>query len=624
MRDSLNSACVTVLLLLGGILRWPTLNSPLAGDEELSFSRYGHLPWDELLFVYRDPNQHTLFSLLSNFCMAVLGENEIAFRTPSFLAGILAPIAVYYLGRRLFDSPEIAFAGGSLLALSGPSIEYSQLGRGYALTLFLAPVLILCCLRAKHLFSKETLAFLLVGFSLVLALPSNVMFLFAIGVWVVGKNYSIIRKWDATCWEELRSVVFSWSVLFLGVGAYLFCIREGLQQGAQLYASDPLDLHRWIDVAVLLVQPWGVSLYLLVVCFKEKKQSLLFAAIFLAPLLLSMFMGIGGYSRTYLFWLPFLLLIIGASGVVLAKFLISKNKLAGWMASAVLLVFLLVPVGQFLSEHYQNRESVAAGTMAAAREMAHFVHQEVSAEALLLIVSEAPQGGLIGTHLKQRVEHGMRRIAAGNLPQMIYFVGHRDAMPDRKPIGDYYRARSITLPSNLLHVEKEIGNMVLCRFNVSIQRFLPTPFDPDNLEDLSPFATPELSMERTREDRALGEDALKFLKKGSDSLLIESRKKIAVNIDREGSFLLQIYIRKYGQRSRMLMSAEPLSQWPPAAGYLNPYFGAFRVGEEVWQSVMLLTPVSAGRNAFRPVFHLDDEESYFDAWQTFLLSSGPL
>jgi uncharacterized membrane protein len=257
MRDSLNSVCVTVLLLLGGILRWPTLNSPLAGDEELSFSRYGHLPWDELLFVYRDPNQHTLFSLLSNFCMAVFGENEIAFRAPSFLPGILAPIAVYFLGRCLFHSPTIALAGGFLLTLSGPSIEYSQLGRGYALTLFLAPVLVLCCLHAKHFFSKETLIFLLVGFSLVLALPSNVMFLFAVGVWVVGKNYSIITKWDATIWTELRSVVLSWTVLFLGVGTYLFCIRAGLQQGAQLYASDPFDLNRWSDTAVLLVQPWG-------------------------------------------------------------------------------------------------------------------------------------------------------------------------------------------------------------------------------------------------------------------------------------------------------------------------------------------------------------------------------
>jgi hypothetical protein len=74
----------------------------------------------------------------------------------------------------------------------------------------------------------------------------------------------------------------------------------------------------------------------------------------------------------------------------------------------------------------------------------------------------------------------------------------------------------------------------------------------------------------------------------------------------------------------MLMSAEPLSQWPPAVGYLNPYFGAFRVGEEVWQSVMLLTPVTAGRREFRPVFHLDDKESYFDGWQTFLLGPGPL
>jgi len=36
-----------------------------------------------------------------------------------------------------------------------------------------------------------------------------------------------------------------------------------------------------------------------------------------------------------------------------------------------------------------------------------------------------------------------------------------------------------------------------------------------------------------------------------------------------------------------------------AVGDLNPHFGAFRIGEEVWQGVMLLTPVTAGRKESR-------------------------
>ncbi len=622
MRVSLNPVWIIgSLLLLGGILRWPTLVSPLAGDEALTFSRYGHLPWNELLFVYRDPNQHVLFSLLSNFSMAVFGENEIAFRAPSFLAGIFGPVALYFLARRLFESIAVALLGAVLFSLAGPSIEYSQLGRGYALTMCLAPVFILCCLDSFDFFSKQTLLFLVVGFALVLALPSNALFLFGVGVWVAIRSVSSIKKYSGMSWETLRPTVLAWGALASFVGVYFYYIREGLMQGAQRYSSDPFDLARWIDVAEMLVSPWGSFLYFLVLiaCVLLRRQTLLFVCIFLGPLMLTLVMGIGGYSRTYLFWLPFILLLISVAVIFMIQRLIEINRGAGFTGILFLVIALIVPVGQFLPGHFQKRAEVSAGTMAETREMAAYVQQSISTEALIVLVADTPQGGLIGTHLKGKVERGMQSISAGTLPTEIYFVGHRNAMPDRKPIGDYYKDRSIALPSHSLKIMKTVGNLVLCQFNVTVSRFIPTRFDPDNRDALSPFKTPGLLMERTQKIKVFGEDALLFRKEGNETLLVESRKKIGVAIEKEGNYLLQVYSRNYGQRSRMLMSEKPLAEWPSESGYLNPYFGAFRAGEKLWQLVMVLTPVAAGSQAFRPVFHLDDKESYFDAWQTFWL-----
>ena len=60
-----------ILWIISGIvvfslaLRLPTLGSPLIEDEAISFNRYIDVPWKDLIFNYDDPNQHTLFLLLS-------------------------------------------------------------------------------------------------------------------------------------------------------------------------------------------------------------------------------------------------------------------------------------------------------------------------------------------------------------------------------------------------------------------------------------------------------------------------------------------------------------------------------------------------------------------------------
>jgi len=74
---------VSGLVILAALLRLPTLGSPLMEDEGIMFSRYSGLPWDTLLLKYDTTNQHTLYLLLSDFCISLFGKNEIAFRLPS-------------------------------------------------------------------------------------------------------------------------------------------------------------------------------------------------------------------------------------------------------------------------------------------------------------------------------------------------------------------------------------------------------------------------------------------------------------------------------------------------------------------------------------------------------------
>ena len=76
---------VSGLVILAALLRLPTLGSPLMEDEGIMFSRYSGLSWDTLLLKYDTTNQHTLYLLLSDFCISLFGKNEIAFRDPIYV-----------------------------------------------------------------------------------------------------------------------------------------------------------------------------------------------------------------------------------------------------------------------------------------------------------------------------------------------------------------------------------------------------------------------------------------------------------------------------------------------------------------------------------------------------------
>ena len=118
------------------VSRLPTISAPLDNDEAITFNNYGHLNFLELLFSYDDPNQHSLFSIFSNVCLLVFGDNEVAFRLPSLLAGIFAIPLVYITCRALGFSQLRSVLPSLLLTLYTPHLSYSQEGSGYSLTVF--------------------------------------------------------------------------------------------------------------------------------------------------------------------------------------------------------------------------------------------------------------------------------------------------------------------------------------------------------------------------------------------------------------------------------------------------------------------------------------------------------
>jgi mannosyltransferase len=121
------------MLGLAVAIRLPGLWLPLSGDEATTFWEHASSSWKTLFFQYKGPNQHSLFSFLSNISIQVFGENEFSFRLPSLAAGILIIPLTWLAGRLLLKSQSAALLAAFFVGFSAPLFESSQQGRGYTL-----------------------------------------------------------------------------------------------------------------------------------------------------------------------------------------------------------------------------------------------------------------------------------------------------------------------------------------------------------------------------------------------------------------------------------------------------------------------------------------------------------
>ena len=99
--------------------------------------------WENILSTGRPP----VYVLLSHFWGQVFGNSEIATRSLSAVAGVLAVPVMFLVGRRLFN-PTVGLLGALLLGISTFHLYYSQDHRYYSLLILFALLTVLFYARA--------------------------------------------------------------------------------------------------------------------------------------------------------------------------------------------------------------------------------------------------------------------------------------------------------------------------------------------------------------------------------------------------------------------------------------------------------------------------------------------
>lgn len=124
---------VAFVFALGVLLRLLRLDGPVTYDEAFSYLGYAGRSFGAVFSDYTWVGNHILYSALARLSTLAFGIQLWSLRLPALIAGILVMPLLYTFVRSAFNR-HMAVVALCLVAVSGPLVEYSALGRGYSLT----------------------------------------------------------------------------------------------------------------------------------------------------------------------------------------------------------------------------------------------------------------------------------------------------------------------------------------------------------------------------------------------------------------------------------------------------------------------------------------------------------
>ncbi len=635
-----------VLSLFFALLCLPGLTAPIHGDEAVTYLEHIASSPFQLLFNYSGPNQHTLFTILSNSLMRIFGEHEIIFRFPVFIASIFSIFVIYHLGQSFWNK-KVATIASLLIIGSYHHLNWAQNGRGYALTELLA---LTCVLGTTLLLDKKpnkgALVLIFSGFALCLTLPSNAYFLPGYGIATFVVLWGLKKTEGSVFWFLLGEKLLPFLLLMILTAGYFFTIYDDLVRSIETYkdfldgtkGADTIEvtLSHFHEIIRDLARPWGLWFYIPVLYGMwtlNRIQRSFFLILLGTPVLVVVLSGILGPPRAYIYMSPFLILLaaLGIERGIRSLFLYESHFFRKVLLATLCFVFLIPSVLNHF-QNYQATTKIKYATMDESREAHRHLQKRISKNELLVIpVDDMALRRTLAPLVAEQMLHVFKD---GRLDK-ITFIGHQDAQASYlHPHNDIYPA---ALPDSFVKVITNIGKVRIHRMNVKVNPLIPLEADMNFSQRWGKFTSPKISETETRDHSFLGKESWQINKKTQEDELIGSPFANQISL-KDKSFILYGYAEKYRQESRaglLLKLEQPVFSLNQAFGVyqennddlvwkrIHPFF-FFRdhnpVGHFEWHIIFMLFPLNAGLNEIQEALFLREKVSYFDGFQSYLLT----
>jgi len=645
------SKAMILLFFLAVCLRLPTLGSVLSGDEATTFLMHAGSSWESLFLSYLGPNQHTLFSVLSNLMMEIFGDSEVAFRLPSMVAGSLAVPLTVLIGKRLTGSIAVGWIAGILMAFSASNILWSQVGRGYSLTICLSLAVIFFTLKGEDDFSRWSwrCGLALSGLAMVLTLPSNVYFLLGCAVAFLVRFHTITKQNKSSYLKEKAKSFVPWAILFSLILIYFSLNLSDLQRGVKIYKEYARLLEgleslaftpaRIIGIFENLISPWGLWAYLLFFIgwggLKGERVLQLFF-ILVVPIGFAWSAELLGPPRSYIYLLP-LVLILMANGT-----LILSRVLSGWFTWSHMkeVTVVLVAVGFLwspimnLKDYYPSRLGNTYASINEAKQVSEYITRETTPHQMVVFPFD---DRVLRFFVEEQVAKKMAQIFMEENLDGLLFIGHKDIAPKNLPLVGLVKVSPLSHHSFVL--VQEIGDLRVYKLDVQAVSLFTTGSAPDvqsrfDLEKHSRLEVTTMPSPWTGDRRMLV-----IQKNGGTDLLFKSHQSKLVESEGKAGYLLSVFGRKLeqssiagilrsgkGEASMVFLNymsgisreEEGRLDWFP----VHPYYNFRPVPDNLepfWRIEFSIMALHNGRQEIREAFSLKDRMSYFDGFHSYLL-----
>jgi uncharacterized membrane protein len=176
------------------------------------------------------------------WCMVQIGgQNAIALRLPSALAGIATIPAIWWVGIRMFRCPRIALIAAGLAAISPYAVWYSQEARMYALLLLCATLFVALCwpLVERRLSWAELTAVTIVSTIGFYTHHYMVLVSFAFGLFLLlregpARIIANLREPRLSAWVATQAIAFALFAYWLALTANKLHDNAGFSKPALL------------------------------------------------------------------------------------------------------------------------------------------------------------------------------------------------------------------------------------------------------------------------------------------------------------------------------------------------------------------------------------------------------
>jgi len=461
-----------------------------------------------------------------------------------------------------------------------------------------------------------------------MALPSNLFFLCGLAVFIILVGY-LESKEIKLFIKNISKSSIPFLIMFSLIAVYFLVIYEGLKIGKQ-FNNQPLTEAQIGNIAGLLVAPWGFWMYLFFALgiwrLRLAKGKILLLSAVIVPIVLTLLTGVLGFARTYVYCLPFVLLL-SAYGMTEVFFAVLKQTRGLSYGLGVGVIFLLIfSPAKKISKHYENRNNgslVVGGpnaTLSEASQTAVWVEENIPEDNLIVISTGGPESSVLNRYMKKNVLARMTHFARGGELKKIVFIAHQGMPPDKYPFVPIVQERKLKLPASRLNKIHSLGNLGVYELDLKAERFIPPVFDLDYEGKIGNFNIPHVNVRQIERPRAVGARAL--LIENQSGLPMDMISPIVKGVDilKDHAYLLYIFIKQPHQKVAVYLGEK--ENWPPSLGKLNPRLGRFCVGsgKETWQVKYNLSHLSKGRHYFQERIGIQKGNNYIDGLQAYLLT----